>query len=641
MANKRQTGWAWVWGLLLALCAGPAFALGLGQIEVRSQRDQPLLAEIQIISSNPAELDALQARLASPDTFRRIGLEPPQGIVSDLQFAVALDARGRPVIRVTSNAPVRQSLLTFLIEVDWGQGRLVREYSALLDAPRTVSAPAQPPIEAPVAAPSNTIERPAEAPRADAPVATTPEPEPEPSTTAPVPQAAPPAEETPDTDAVAASPAPTPAAPTPTPATPAPAVSETPAPGNEYGPVKAGDTLGAIAAGLRPEGATLDQTMVALLRANPEAFIGGNLNLVRQGAVLRVPPPAEMSQYGAAEATAVVREQIAQWREMRRPAPQPEAVAGDSAAATPDVAGSASRVTDARLEITPPSPGGAARASTRSGIEAGGEGEMLRQELQQSKEALAARNAEVEELKARVADLEKLQQQQQQLISLKDSELAAAQQRLAASNKQPAPTLAQATTTPATTPPGSAANAESGSLIWLWIGLALIGAGLLAWWLSRRRAGPAPPSRVFDTATLAAGMPKAADAKAARAAEPPVAQPVREVEPPPVVAKPQPASPAPPATPATPAWNAPGLQSIEMTPTWHNGKSGRSAADTAASPGPVAPSPTPAGQERIELARAYIDLGDTDTARTLLQEVADGGDAASRSEASRLLRELA
>jgi pilus assembly protein FimV len=400
--------------------------------------------------------------------------------------------------------------------------------------------------------------------------------------------------------------------------------------------------------------------MVALLRANPEAFIGGNLNLVRQGAVLRMPPSAEMSLYGAAEATAVVREQIAQWREMRRPAPQPEAVAETTATpASPAAAagaGDAPRVADARLEITPPSPGGAARAGTRSGIEAGGEGEMLRQELQQSKESLAARDAEVAELKARVADLEKLQQQQQQLISLKDSELAAAQQRLAASNQQPAPTLAQATTTPATTPPGSAANAGSGSLMWLWIGLALIGAGLLAWWLSRRRARPAPPSRVFNTARLAAGMPKATDAQATPKAEPPVAPPVREAAPPvreaappmreaappPVVAKPQTAPPpAPPAVPAAPAWNAPGLQSVEMTPTWHNGKSGRSAADVAASQAPVGTSQAPGGQERIELARAYLDLGDTETARSLLQEVADGGDAASRSEASRLLRELA
>ena len=127
-AAWRHTGWrAALAGLLALAVAMPAFALGLGQIQVRSQAGQPLLAEIPIVTSDPSELDNLQARLASPDTFRRIGLQPPQGIVSDLQFTVALDARGNPVIRVTSPVPVRQSLLTFLVEVDWGQGRLVRE----------------------------------------------------------------------------------------------------------------------------------------------------------------------------------------------------------------------------------------------------------------------------------------------------------------------------------------------------------------------------------------------------------------------------------------------------------------------------------------------------------------------------------
>ncbi|PBS14303.1 ferrous iron transporter B, partial [Lysobacteraceae bacterium NML93-0793] len=157
-------------GLLLAV-AGPVLALGLGRIEVRSQQGQPLLAEIPIVSSDPAELRALQARLASPETFARIGLEPPQGLVSDLQFSVALDPRGRPVIRVTSAAPVTQESLTFLVEVDWGQGRLVREYSALVAVPDTLAAPAQPAIQAPVAAPPASIVRaPAAAPAAvDAP----------------------------------------------------------------------------------------------------------------------------------------------------------------------------------------------------------------------------------------------------------------------------------------------------------------------------------------------------------------------------------------------------------------------------------------------------------------------------------------
>src|SRR3546814_15145778 len=73
----------------------------------------------------------LQARLASPETFARVGLEPPDSTVSGLQFTVALDPQGRPVIRVTSTEPIDASLLTFLLEVDWGQGRLVREYSEI------------------------------------------------------------------------------------------------------------------------------------------------------------------------------------------------------------------------------------------------------------------------------------------------------------------------------------------------------------------------------------------------------------------------------------------------------------------------------------------------------------------------------
>jgi pilus assembly protein FimV len=146
-------------GLLLVLASSPVFALGLGQIDVKSRPGEPLLAEIPIVSSDPRELEQLRARLASPDTFRRIGLQPPEGIVSDLQFSVALDARGRPVLRVTSAAPVQQPVLTFLVEVDWGQGRLVREYSALVGAPGSAAAVAQPVIQAPVAPPPSTVVR--------------------------------------------------------------------------------------------------------------------------------------------------------------------------------------------------------------------------------------------------------------------------------------------------------------------------------------------------------------------------------------------------------------------------------------------------------------------------------------------------
>ncbi len=631
-AALRRRGWAAACaGLLALVVAMPVLALGLGQIQVRSQAGQPLLAEIPIVSNDPSELDNLQARLASPETFRRVGLQPPQGIVSDLQFTVALDARGNPVIRVTSAAPVQQALLTFLVEVDWGQGRLVREYSALLEAPRTVSAPAQPPIQAPVVAPPATIVRLPEPlpPPQNAAVGPEPESDPQP---APVVAEQPPAAEpaATDRDQVAVAPAMPAPAPLPAPA-PAPA-PPSPDTASEYGPVQSGDTLGRIAADLRPAGLTLDQAMLALLRANPDAFIDDNINLLRRGAVLRVPQAAELSQYSAAEAAAVVREQIGQWRELRRPAPQPEAVAGQTTAAADERAGSsaaAPRVADARLEITPPSQGSGQRAGTRSGISAGGEGDMLRQDMQQTRETLAARNAEVEELKTRVAELEQLQQQQQQLVSLKDSELAAAQQRLAESNQQPATTLAQANANE----PARGAEAAGGGL-WLWLGLALLVAGLVAWMLARRRRSQ-PPRQTFDTSALAAGMPRAPEEIREDAVAPVVdrGEPIAEQAEQDIGAERTAAADAP-------AWRASSAGSVEPAmPTWHAGSRPEPGVEDAATVASL--NPAPAGQERIELARAYVDLGDVDTARSLLQEVAAGGDADARVEAARLLRDLA
>ena len=167
-------------GLGLALLSNAALALGLGEIKVKSQPGQPLLAEIPIISSEQGELEQLRARLASPTTFERVGLPRPQGLVNELDFSVALDEAGRPVVRVTSRTPVDVPAVNFLIEVDWGQGRLVREYSALVSAPGTLAAASQPVIDAPVAAPTDTIARPAQ------PVVATP-PESVPAERAPLP----------------------------------------------------------------------------------------------------------------------------------------------------------------------------------------------------------------------------------------------------------------------------------------------------------------------------------------------------------------------------------------------------------------------------------------------------------------------
>ena len=561
-------------GLGLALLSNAALALGLGEIKVKSQPGQPLLAEIPIISSEPGELEQLRARLASPTTFERVGLPRPQGLVNELDFSVALDEAGRPVVRVTSRTPVDVPAVNFLIEVDWGQGRLVREYSALVSAPGTLAAAGQPVIDAPVAAPTDTIARPVQ------PVmATPPESVPAERTPLPAPPRAP--------------------APAPVAAAPAPQV----APGDALAPVRRGQSLSQVAAPLaRAQGYTLDQAMVALLRANPEAFINGNINLLKQGAVLRVPESAEAQTIREDEAAALVRSQIAEWRRARAPIPQPAAVVEPApAATTAPPAPRTAPVADARLEIAPAA-AGTSGSGTQSGVSAGGEGEMLANEqLQQSKEDLAAREAEVQELRSQVAELEKLKAQQEKLLAMKDSDLAAAQQRLA-----------------------QGSGGEGGVPVWAWAGFALLFVGALAWGFAQRRQriapAPVPRNPVFGhapadsrAAELAAAMPQAATPEAE-----PAPSPVLE----PAVSVPVAATPTSSPKPA-PA----------MGPTWHAGGGMAPAA-------PVTSPQAPAGRDRLELAVAYLDLGDVATARDLLNEVAAGHDATARDEALQLLREI-
>ncbi len=642
-ASGPSRAWRAACALLLLACSQAALALGLGDIRVLSKPGQPFLAEIPVISNEPGELENARVALASPATFARVGLQRPDGLVGSLQFRFAQARQGRAVIRVSSSMPVEVPSLSFLIEVDWGQGRLIREYSALLDAPNTAAAIDAPAIDAPSAAvPSNRIAR----REPSAPAASTP----------------------------------TPAAPT----APAAPVRSAPAPvaalGDALAPVQRGQTLSQIAGQLaRSGGHSLDQTMVALLRANPDAFIRGNVNLLKQGAVLRTPRQEELASIDAAAATAIVREQAAQWRQARAPVPQPAQAQQAEASAKPAAkpAAAAAATSGARLEIAPAVPAQRDNAGTKSGTGAGDEGDMVAtQQLQQAREDLAARDAEVQDLRSRVEQLEKLKAQQQQLIALKDSDLAAAQKRLA----QAGQTQAQAQPAP---------TAGSGGWpLWLWGGLALLLLGLGALLLARRRKpSPLPPlpRHDYDTAALAAAVPVVAhrdvdapdlppldeheherevaedaaaeerasqdhaferelaaqaqrhdDSRAVPAAEHLhfALRPDAEVAPtPPPVDADEPWRQPPPVLAPTPV--APVL-AHRQEPTWHQGD-----LPAAAEPAPEpAPTQLPIGRERLELAVAYMDLGDNETARTLLVEVAAAGDPAARAEAQQLLARL-
>ncbi|WP_269791544.1 FimV/HubP family polar landmark protein [Stenotrophomonas sp. Iso1] len=608
--------------LILALFSSAAMALGLGNIRVLSKPGQPLVAEIPVITSDSSELDNARATLAAPATFERVGLPPPDGLVSELQFQFAQDREGRAVIRVTSATPVQVPSVGFLIEVDWGQGRLVREYSALVAAPETATAVAEPVIEAPAAAPSDLIVR---------------EPEPLPQAPAALPQPV--------------------AVPTPAPLTPSapvqaarPPMAPVSRPAGELAPVQRGQSLSQIAGALtRENGYSLNQNMVALMRANPEAFIRGNVNLLKQGAVLRTPAEEELARVNAAEARTIVREQTAQWRQARAPIPQP-AIADAAVVARPATNNHAAAApSGARLEIAPAVAGGQQTAGMTTGLDAGGEGDMLANEqLQQAREDLATRDVEMQELRDRVAELEKLQKQQQSLIAMKDSDLAAAQQRLAESNKQDA----------------------AASLGWLWLGLALLVLAVVAWALSRRRK-PSPLKTAsregFNADTLAAALPAGAvafdhgndgardadlEASAAFATdarkdegEDVVTLPPHDADMP-LWAKPEAAvagEPLPPveSKPALMFEASRGYARPQELPSVSEPAAADEARWLAGDMAAVAPlNPAPAGRERLELAIAYLDLGDAETARTLLNEVALGSDPLARTEALELLNRL-
>ena len=392
--------------IALALTSTPLLAMGLGQIQVRSQLGQPLVAEIPLSVDSPAEAASLHVSMAPAKDFRRAGISLNQ-MAMPLQFTVTTNARGQHVIRVTTVDPVRAPYLDFLLQVNWTNGRLLREYTVLLDPPNY--APAGPAI---AAAPANAA-------RAASPAA-----------------------------AVPAAAAAVPATAVPAPATPAAATMPAVAPrvaGDTYGPVKSGQTLTQVARAVRPNGkVSMNQVMVALLAANPDAFVRGNINGLKRGAILRIPSTQQISARSATAAAAEVRRQIEDWRGAT-PKPTLLAGAGETGASRP--AAMAAATAGGRLQLVPPA-GAGQGAATRAGV-VGGTGRTaiagLKADLARSKESLASQRQRSEDLKARLKEVEGINSKNQQLLALKNDEIAELQRKLAQARTTRAATLAAAT----------------------------------------------------------------------------------------------------------------------------------------------------------------------------------------------------
>ncbi|MCC4261069.1 peptigoglycan-binding protein LysM [Pseudomonas aestusnigri] len=392
------------------MSSGMVHALGVGDIHLNSALNQPLDAEIDLTQVRDLSGDEIRSMLASPDDFGRAGIDRTF-FLTDLKFQPVIKPNGRSVIRVTSSRPVNEPFLNFLMEVRWPSGRVLREFTILLDPPMYQPTPvvSSSTISAPVSssAPQVAAARPSAAGLASA-------------------------------AAVSAPPA---SASSPTAAAPAPAASS----GTRTGQLTTtrSDTLWDLALRARPQGASVHQTMLAIQDLNPNAFINGNINQLKAGQTLTLPSAQQATARSNSEAIAEVAAQNSAWRNRRAPtaaqaqAPQLDARERQSAGAAPEAV-------DAQdsLRLVSGTEGMAAEAAGSSNADAGGA--QLRDALDRTKEQLDAAEREKAEMTDRLNDVQGQLETLQRLLELKDAQLAALQQQVADAGAEPAVTAEEA-----------------------------------------------------------------------------------------------------------------------------------------------------------------------------------------------------
>ena len=366
-------------GLLGAFFTNAVFALGMGEIKLNSSLNEPLDAEIQLLNiGDLSELEMLVG-LGSREDFKAAGVER-LFLLTDLRFKVDMSAPGNPVLRVTSRKPIREPYLDFLLELQWPSGRLLREYTLLLDLP----------VYATERASAKKIKAASASPQ-------------------PKPQQAP----------AAASPR------------PSSQVAPSNTNGGEYR-VAPGDTAWGIAKKIKPDNASIMQSLAAVKQSNPHAFINGNINLLKQGAVLRLPSSADISQLSPQQ----VNEQVdfspeSAIAEKKPSQPQLDATSSTSTPSPAPVDGGGRL----KLAVQDDDVEGASSANASGGGESDVSGgsstrgtEKLENEFAIFQEELDKTQRENAELKARLSNMEEQIATMSRLVEINDDSLRAAQQ---------------------------------------------------------------------------------------------------------------------------------------------------------------------------------------------------------------------
>ncbi len=337
---------------------------GLGKLTILSAIGQPLVGEIDLVSVRKEEVSTLAARIAPPDAYKNANINFSAALVG-ARASVEKRPNGSLYIRVTSTRPLDEPYLDLLVELSWNTGRLMREYTALVDPPGF--GPTQ--SVAPAVA-SATKPAPAAPLTPSAPTASTPQ-------------------------AVASAPS-----------------------AQTYGPVQQGDTLRKIASGVRPQGVSLDQMLVAIFRSNPDAFINNNMNLLRSGRILKIPQANEITAVTPAEADREIKLQANDWNAYRERAAgvAPQLPSGDARTAAGKVT---TKVDDPGA--APESSKDVVRVSKGAAAKPGaGTGEReLQERIRSLEEEATAREKTLKDSGDRIAALEKTIKDMQRLLELK------------------------------------------------------------------------------------------------------------------------------------------------------------------------------------------------------------------------------
>ena len=394
-----------VTALLLAMPLGVS-AAGLGKLAVLSVLGQTLRAEIDITASRE-ELSSLSARVASAEAFKQAGIEYSSALTT-IRLAIDRRADGRPFLSMVSERPFNEPFLDLLIELNWNSGRLVREYTFLLDPPESLQKPSAP-IAAPAAAPAVAADaRPATQAPAATPIETPDIPPPMEKPRAETQSAR-------VTEDVQRGPK----------AEPGPSRVERQ---NAQRLVKRGDTLSQIATETKPEGVNLDQMLVALFRGNQDAF-EGNVNRLKAGKILAIPDRENASSVNADEAKKTVLAHAVDFNAYSKKLAASVASAASQKDEAPKRAVSGKIAPKVEDKVPATAPGKDKLEVSKSEAASGAAGKAGAGRLAAIEETLIAREKALKDANSRIAELEKNLNDLKKLIELKNQGMAELQKQ--------------------------------------------------------------------------------------------------------------------------------------------------------------------------------------------------------------------